>query len=541
MAEKPGRWDAYEHAVLRIEAPGGAIWVRRMSVLRTAGEYPDPDGRTIYVITAHNPGGRLAPGAENAAAQARLAAELERRGLTWWPAAGGNPSWKHVEASAAVVGIDAADAIALGTQFGQDAIFALSPRYRQILGCAGRRVTSTGWSIEPEPDVAAAAGERWLPEWVTASVEEDKADDARDSEPRDEPAVSAEDPRASHDSVPQQTTEPADLPDAGGAASERAAARRAEDRSQRVADGLAELSEWLRDQVRVGLAASAHAAGKKSGGAAEMAARMVDAQAPGVAGSLRGLSRLPGTGVDWPSRMLGSYAMLNLLIRAHERLDALPDGLAATVRARVGYRIGRKDVLARPAITDHWLVLGRRDLAEGAVPGRRIWLRGQDTGRFAMVLTFARNEYGSWQDWHTATLAPGTLLHASLHYYPGEPPMRAIIGERHAAPVMAKPPVPDRDIDAMLTDYAAGIEQDPWLTMWPVVLDGTPMPPEADSGEPWYLVDQTGTALPLAAEQASPWKLLVVSDGQPVTVAGEWHPGGLVLLTAWQEDDAVML
>ena len=541
MAEKPGRWDVYKDAVLRIEAPGGAIWVRRLPILQTAGDYPDPDGRTIYVITAHNPGGRLAPGAENAAAQARLAAELERRGLTWWPAAGGNPSWKHVEASAAVVGIDAAGAIALGTQFGQDVIFALSPQYRQVLDCAGRRVTSTGWSIEPEPDVAAVASERWLPEWVTASVEEDKdADDAQDSEPRDERTVSTEDPRTSHDSVPRQTTEPADLPDAGGVASERAASRRAEDRSQRVADGLAELSEWLRDQVRVGLAASAHAAGKKSGGADEMAARMVDAQAPGVAGSLRGLSRLPGTGVDWPSRLLSSYAMLHLLIRAHERLDLLPDGLAANVRARVGYRIGRNDVLARPAITDHWLVLGTRDL-DGAVLGRRIWLRGQDTGRFAMVLTFARNTYGSWQDWDTAKLTPGTLLHASLHFYPGEPPMRAIIGERLTAPVPAKPPVPDRDINAMLADYAAGIEQDPWLTIWPAVLDGTPMPPEPGSGEPWYLVDQAGTALPLAAEQGSPWKLLVISDGLPVTAAGEWHPGGLVLLTAWQGDKKVML
>jgi hypothetical protein len=180
MTDKPSRWDAYEDAVLRIEAPGGAIWVRRMPISHTAGEYPDPEGRTIYVITAHNPGGRLAPDAENAAAQARLAAELGRRGLTWWPAAGGDPSWSHVEASAAVVGIQAPDAIALGTQFGQEAIFALTPRYRQVLGCTEMQVASTGWTVEPEPDVAAAADERWLPAWVTAAAE--KNEDARDAD-----------------------------------------------------------------------------------------------------------------------------------------------------------------------------------------------------------------------------------------------------------------------------------------------------------------------------------------------------------------------
>ena len=157
------------------------------------------------------------------------------------------------------------------------------------------------------------------------------------------------------------------------------------------------------------------------------------------------------------------------------------------------------------------------------------------------MLTFDRNEYGKWQDWDTAKLASSTLLHARLHFYPGEPPMRAIIGERLADAVPAKPPVPDRDIDAMLADYAAGLERDPWLTMWPAVLDGTPMPSAPDSGEPRYLVDEAGTALPLAAEQAPPWQLLTVSDGRPVTVAGEWHPGGLVLLTAWRQDEAVML
>lgn len=512
-----------------------------MPIMQTAGEYPDPGGRTIYVITAHNPGGRLATDKENAAAQAGLVAVLERQGLTWWPAAGGDPSWTHVETSAAVIGIEAAEAIALGRHFGQDAIFALTPGYRQVLGCTGMRVTSTGWSIEPEPDVAAGANERWLPEWLTAPAEAAWfADDPRDSEPRVDPTVSTGNLQTSEDSVPRHTTKRALSPDAVAKAKEAAAARRAEERSQRVTDGLAELAEWLRDQVRVGFAASAEA-GKKGGGADDMAARMVDAQASGVAGSLRGLSRLPGTGVDWPSRLLSSYAMLHLLIRAHERLDTLPEGLAATVRARVGYRVSQQDVLARPAVTDHWLVLGRRELTEGAVPGRRIWLRGQDTGRLAMVLTFTRNGYGSWQDRATAELEPGTRLHASLHFYPGEPPMRAIIGERRGVLGPAKPPLPDRDIDAMLADYAAGIEQDPWLTMWPVVLHGTPMPPEPDSGEPWYLVDEAGTALPLAAEQASPWKLLLISDGRPVTVAGEWHPGGLVLLTIWHEDKAVML
>ena len=160
MTENSGGWSAYIDAVLRIEAPSGVIWVRPAPISLVSGQYPEPQGRAICVITAHNPGGRLASREDNAAAQAKLVAVLKERRLTVWPAAGGDPSWTHVEDSAAVIGMDESEATALGAQFGQDAIFVLTATDRQIVGCAKRRIVATGWSIEPDaglPSDAAAA------------------------------------------------------------------------------------------------------------------------------------------------------------------------------------------------------------------------------------------------------------------------------------------------------------------------------------------------------------------------------------------------
>jgi SWIM zinc finger len=324
--------------------------------------------------------------------------------------------------------------------------------------------------------------------------------------------------------------------DPGTVKDQAAAARRAKQRAQRVASGLAELQSWLRDQVLVGLSA---ASASGPGHANEIAARMVDAQAPGVAAALRELSAVPASGEGWPGRLLGEYAQLHLLARAHERLDTLPPGLAATVRSRVGYPTSRKDVLAGPAVTDHWAVLGVRDLVDGNVPGRRVWLRGRDSGRWAMLLTFsAPGGAGGWQDPDTARLRPGTELHASLHYYPGQPPMRAVAGERHAQPAPVAGPGAAGDAAAVLAEYAAGLTQDPWLTVWPALLTGTPIAPARGTG--WQLIDRAGAALALA-ERESRWTLLAVSGGSPVTVAAEWHPGGLLPLTVWHGDRAVAL
>ena len=353
--------------------------------------------------------------------------------------------------------------------------------------------------------------------------------------------------RAEKAGKPVVRTDPADSGSSTGSGpvkDEAAAARRAGQRAERVAGGLVELRSWLRDQVLVGLSATpagpAGAAGR--GHASQIAARMVDAQAPGVAGVLRGLSEVPGSGEGWPRRLLSEYAQLHLLARAHQRIDALPPDLAATVRSRVGYPTSRADVLAGAAVTDHWVVLGVRDLLDGHVPGRRIWLRGGESGRWAMLLTFATpggaGGGGGWQDPDTARLRPGTELHASLHYYPGQPALRAA-GERHTQPAPAARPAPAGDIAALLAGYAAGLELDPWLTVWPALLTGTPAPPGRPADR-WHLIDSTGAALPLA-ERESLWTLLAVSGGQPVTVAGEWHPDGLLPLTVWHGDRAVAL
>jgi hypothetical protein len=299
-----------------------------------------------------------------------------------------------------------------------------------------------------------------------------------------------------------------------GPVSEKAQARRAE----RVAAGLDELDRWLADQVRGGLA------GLSRAGYAHwetMAARLVDAQAPGAAAAVR---RLASAAADpGGERLLAELALLRLLVAAYRRIDELPEDLAATVRSRIGFPVPADEVLGRPPVRDEWQVLGLRDQEEERFTTRRIWLRGLVTGRFALVLSFAVPGQPLLAD-----LIVGTTVDADLCFFPGALPLRALVAARHgeARPSGAPPGPPISD---MLFAYAKSLAAEPWLDRWPVLVTGA----LTSAGGRWHLLDETGAAVPMDRAGGEPWRLVAAAGGRPLTIAGEWSTAGLRLLTGW--------
>ena len=64
--------------------------------------------------------------------------------------------------------------------------------------------------------------------------------------------------------------------------------------------------------------------------------------------------------------------------------------------------------------TDEWFVAGRSDTREDRIEVRRWWLRGAQSGRWAMLLSFA-----AYQQSLDDSFTVGTVVHADLHRYPG--------------------------------------------------------------------------------------------------------------------------
>ncbi|MEV6595815.1 SWIM zinc finger family protein [Actinoplanes sp. NPDC051346] len=306
---------------------------------------------------------------------------------------------------------------------------------------------------------------------------------------------------------------------ASGPVDPEGARKRARQREERVAAGMAELTRWLEDQMQQGLAGAEHAGRAPF---ETMAARLVDAQAPGAASAVRRLGDVVGIGPQWADRLLGGLAMVRLLAAGHERVDTLPPAVAATVRARIGFPVATEDVLATAPVSDHWQVLGQTDSDDGTIITRRTWLHGVDSGRFALHLSFAAPGQTL-----AADLVPGTSFDADLCFYPGAAPLRALVKDRRSAPRPMSEPGGATTVRGALHGWAAVLAAEPWRFDAPALLaDVTP-------GSDGFLTDADGDALPLAAGHREPWWLLAAAGGAPATVSAEWTPAGLRPLAAW--------
>jgi len=381
------------------------------------------------------------------------------------------------------------------------------------------------WAAGNVPEVAADAVPERVEQWLAGRQERAERGEARKAAQTEKAAALAGDPAATRKAA-------------------QAAERRAAQRAERIDAGLDDLELWLRDQVRSGLT------GLKGGGYRpidDLARRLVDAQAPGVAGRVRELAGCLSA-EDWPERTLAEFALLHLLIRAWRHRDALPAPLAATVRRRIGLSLPSAEIAAEGEhVTDRWLVLGARDLAGDKLVERRVWLQGEASGRTALLLAFAPNGQTPG-----LALPVGAILDAELAFAPDAVPLRAIVLEQRGLETdPARAFVPQGGtLDEAAAAFAAALAADPWTTSVPVVVCAA-VPLVGAKGEGWQIADTKGGGrVPLLAEAAGvdPNRadlirhgLLACGGGHPAPLFGLYRPGGLTPVTVWNDGRAAGL
>ena len=312
-----------------------------------------------------------------------------------------------------------------------------------------------------------------------------------------------------------------------------AQSKRAEKRAANIAAGLVDLEQWLQDLLRQGLATLPE---QPYSFWDQAAARLVDAQAPGLARRVRNLASIPYSGQGWPERMLTALGHLHLIVQGYQRLTALPPPLQAEVRSQVGLTPSQDELRLRveqgdpwvACLKDIWQVLGKIVTEEDNLKMQRVWLWGQHHRQSALVLSFAHHRQPL-----DVSLVPGTSFSGELIFYPGANRQRAFVATREATvATLSLADLGAESIAGAIAHYAQALSQNPWLERAPLTL-GKVLPHYQDNL--WWLQDPAGQVLPIVPSFQQGWELLATSGGHPVTVFGEWNGQWLLPLSLWSE------
>jgi hypothetical protein len=289
--------------------------------------------------------------------------------------------------------------------------------------------------------------------------------------------------------------------------------RRAEARQRRILEGMDMLERWMCDIVRNGMAGIEL---QPPSFWDQQAARLVDAQAPGLAARVRRLSGIPRSGPGWPQRLLGEMGKLELLLHAYRRLDGLDPLLQHDVRQLVGLRLSTEEVAEQGEhLIDDWSMVGQWVEQEGPLRTQRSWLVGLNSHRTALILEFAAGRQASFP----YVSAINAVQRMELQFWPGAYPQRARIARRLGEPYRLDERRPGHaTVEAFLAVVSAALARNPWLDRFVAVLHD--VVPVVGDGEVWSIRDRNGVGIPLL--ERGYWRSMANSGGHPMDLYGEW-------------------
>jgi hypothetical protein len=324
-----------------------------------------------------------------------------------------------------------------------------------------------------------------------------------------------------------------------------AAARRRALRVATMSAGVEDLALWLTDLVRGGLAAARRQPLSWWDAAA---ARLVDAQLPGLADEVRAVGSRVQREDDWVPALLTAVGRWWSLVQAWRRRDDLDEALTGDLRAALGWAVAAEEVRGQDRVADTWLVLGAYRTLDGRVQQQRTWLRGEESGHTVQVLDFAAGA-----DPLPVAQTVGALLRGELARYPGAGVRRAtfagtpeVVGSAAGLPGGGDL----ADAHVLLADVLAA---SPWTRRVPAVLRGATLDVAGPSGsrgsggsderaapDPAVVVrDAAGGELPVAPD-VDPWPLLARAGGAPVDLFGELEDGTFRVLAGAGVGDGVV-
>lgn len=302
------------------------------------------------------------------------------------------------------------------------------------------------------------------------------------------------------------------------AAREKAKAKRASDRIDKLAAAISDIDRWLCDIVAEGIGSLPSRPFKYWAG---FAARMNDHSAPGLAREFHIMANIASSGEGWYERLFDRLARLRLITRTFEARERLTPLEFADFMAMAGITPRRPDLINEPATADRWHVIGQitvgTEETDAQLISQRIYLFGQKTRTIAQLIDFAmpNTMFG-------IQLSTGQAFEGELIPYPSALPLRHIIKEQQPpTPTADARPVGTFSLARLHDEWSGRLAAVPWSETMPAILSGVRIAHRQPTRAA-ILSCPCGGHLPLSFPPDAVTSLLAATGGHPFDAFGEW-------------------
>lgn len=308
----------------------------------------------------------------------------------------------------------------------------------------------------------------------------------------------------------------------GKPADETAKAKRAESRERKVNGGIDELRSWLKDVVRAGIMNVPQEAHRF---ALTITARMVDAQAGGLANQLRQINKINFYQDGWQRMLVKRLSAIYLITEGYKNCEQLPAEWQKELQTLIGWTTPKEEVLQSHTISDIWSVLSVTNTDEGNIITERIWLYGLGTQRFALLLNFYAGNAVSQQ-----LFVPGMRLKADVVFFPGVMQYRALIKTHdvltHGDAVINA----TTDAQALQDQITSQLAQNPFVEQIPFLLADVQI---VLNGDRWAFRDFGGKGNALGNPHDECWQMLAFTKSNACNCFGVYEREQFEIHTLW--------
>lgn len=300
-------------------------------------------------------------------------------------------------------------------------------------------------------------------------------------------------------------------------------------KEQKLLEAVSLFNSWLDELLIAGISQLQHDPVKLN----EIASRMVDYGAPGIARKLRMIPERIAKGSNWMEFTFQQLGEFYFVINSFKNIVALNDFEKEDLLSYCGIPFTKTSFSESSFYTDDWLYLGTVSENEDKLIVNRNWFYGLNCKSCVLFLEFQFNRFVPIKQFKY-----GFIYKSAVQFYPSASPQRIKEIQSESSYLAAEYSIKSQTIETALDLYCERISINPLLKQDCFILNSVNFTLHQET---WYLKSESGQLIRLANSITEIQELLTYTANVRNFIIGEYENNSLKVFSVIMDYEIINL